>query len=74
MTEPCDHKPHVCFYEDMTVNPPRFRAYCQKCHVESGWWPSRQAAEDSLRLATGGADVPRHAGESPAVIFTEKKP
>lgn len=48
----CAHTAWLCFYEDMTVNPPRFKAYCQCCNVETGWWPSQRHAEQSLRTAT----------------------
>lgn len=49
----CTHSDWVAFYEDMTVNPPQFKAYCQRCKMETGWWPSRTHAERSFFLASG---------------------
>lgn len=46
----CCHELHVCFYEDASGKLPRFKAYCQRCKLESRWLGSMVLAESSLDL------------------------
>jgi hypothetical protein len=46
----CKHTDRLCFYENTTVSPVQYKAYCQRCSKESDWWPSMKIAERAIHM------------------------